>query len=155
MQIEIERKFLVRDDSWRADAERRVLIRQGYLNTDGKASVRVREIDGAGRLTVKAAAEGTTRAEFDYPIPVADARRLLDEFCVAGRVEKYRNNIKIQSYLFEIDEFLGESAGLVIAELELESESDDFPRPPWLGEEVTGERRYYNAALATRPYSRW
>lgn len=155
MHTEIERKFLVRGDAWRADVERRVLIRQGYLNAGGRASVRVREVDGTGRLTIKAAAAGMSRAEFEYTIPPADADLLLKEFCVSGIVEKYRNNIIFNGYLFEIDEFIGENAGLVVAELELDDESADFPRPPWLGSEVTGEERYYNAALAGRPYNRW
>lgn len=155
MPDEIERKFLLRNDGWRDQAERRVVIRQGYLNAGDKAAVRVRELDGAGWLTIKGATEGMRRCEFEYPIPLDDARRLLTEFCVGPLVEKMRNYINYKRYLFEIDEFICRNAGLVVAEIELRDESEDFPRPDWLGQEVTGERRYYNAALAARPYCQW
>jgi adenylate cyclase len=155
MGTEIERKFLVRGDDWRTQVERRAYISQGYLNRDGGVVVRVRVIDESGLLSIKAATASVARAEFEYPIPVADARRLLEEFALAGRIDKVRNYVNYSSYLFEIDEFIETNTGLVIAEVELSDVNEEFPRPQWLGTEVTGQRRYYNAALAARPYNTW
>lgn len=155
MGMELERKFLVRGDGWRAEVERRAHISQGYLNRDGKVAVRVRVIGDSGLLSIKAAKAGVARAEFEYPIPVSDARRLLGEFTVAECIDKTRNYLRYKSYLFEIDEFEKANTGLIVAEIELSDAAEGFPRPPWLGAEVTDHRRYYNAALAARPYREW
>ncbi len=161
MAIEIERKFLPRSDGWRAAAHRVVPMAQGYLNdlalVDSgamRASVRVRIEGDAAFLNIKSRELGTTRQEFEYPVPVAEARALL-KLCVGGLVEKHRHYVEHAGHLWEVDEFLGDNAGLVVAEIELSSADEAFERPDWLGAEVTDASRYYNLALASRPYSRW
>lgn len=161
MPIEIERKFLVTSDAWRAQASRVVHMAQGYLNDlatlDAGAmnvSVRVR-IEGDGAfLNMKSRQAGTTRQEFDYAIPVDDAHALL-ALAVGGRIEKYRHYVEFEGHTFEVDEFLGDNAGLVVAELELAHADEPYGRPDWLGAEVTDDTRYYNLALASRPYCSW
>ncbi|HUR40184.1 MAG TPA: CYTH domain-containing protein [Verrucomicrobiae bacterium] len=155
MGLEIERKFLLKDDGWRKDVGRSVNMDQGYLSReDGKASVRVRTEGATARLNIKAAVVGAARAEFDYEVPLADAREILAKLCV-GRLEKVRHFVEHHGHTWEIDEFSGANAGLVVAELELSREDEVFQRPHWLGEEVTHDRRYYNHALALHPYSNW
>ena len=161
MGIEIERKFRVVGEGWRAQAGRSVRIAQGYINDmaalrEGRqnASVRVRIAGEQAFLNLKSRELGTTRQEFDYPVPVADAEALL-ALCVGGRIDKIRHYVEVEGHTFEVDEFRGDNAGLVVAELELESAGQAYPRPEWLGQEVTEELRYYNLALAERPYSRW
>jgi len=166
MGIEIERKFLVVGDGWRAQAHKVVPMAQGYLNDlaamdaggDGraamKASVRVRIAGDEAFLNLKSRELGHTRQEFDYPIPVADARDLL-ALSVGGLVDKRRHYVEYQGHLWEVDEFLGDNAGLVVAEIELASADSEFARPDWAGAEVTDAVRYYNLALATRPYAQW
>lgn len=161
MGIEIERKFKVVGAGWRDAAARSVRMAQGYVNDMGslregrqKASVRVRIAGDQAFLNLKSRELGHTRQEFDYPIPVADAEALL-ALCVGGLVDKVRHYVPAGGHTFEVDEFLGENAGLVVAELELEHADADFERPAWLGQEVTDLARYYNLALAERPYSRW
>ena len=161
MPIEIERKFLVSGDGWRAAAHKVVPMAQGYLNdlalVDGgamNASVRVR-IEGAeARLNIKSRELGASRQEFDYPIPLADARALL-ALCMGGLVDKHRHYVAFEGHLWEVDEFLGDNAGLVVAEIELSGVDEAFARPAWLGPEATHAQRYYNLALASRPYSQW
>jgi adenylate cyclase len=154
MGIEIERKFLVDGDAWRDQVTRTRRMVQGYLTDErGRASVRVRIEDDEARLNIKAAVVGAARAEFDYGIPVADAQGIL-ELCVA-RLEKVRHYVEHEGHLWEIDVFAGDNAGLVVAELELDTADEDFARPPWLGAEVTDERRYYNHQLALHPYRQW
>jgi len=161
MGIEIERKFLVTDDSWRAAAHAVIPMAQGYINDAAamdsgaqKASVRVRIQGGQAYLNIKSRELGHTRQEFDYPVPVAEARELL-ALCVGGLVDKRRHLVRHGGLLWEVDEFLGDNAGLVVAEVELESAGQAFDMPAWAGAEVTDERRYYNLALASRPYSQW
>ncbi|HBK46996.1 MAG TPA: CYTH domain protein [Xanthomonadaceae bacterium] len=161
MPLEIERKFLVSGDGWRAAAHAVLPMAQGYLNDSGAidrgeqmASVRVRIQGEQAFLNLKSREPGHTRQEFDYPIPVADARALL-ALCVGGRVDKRRHLVEHQGHLWEVDEFLGDNAGLVVAEIELDSADEAFARPAWLGQEVTDEVRYYNLALASHPYSTW
>jgi len=161
MPIEIERKFLVTSDAWRAAAHKVVPMAQGYLNDLAamdtgamKASVRVRIAGDAAFLNLKSRELGHTRQEFDYPIPVDDARALL-ALSVGGLVDKRRHHVEFEGHLWEVDEFLGDNAGLVVAEIELDAADEPFARPDWLGAEVTDEPRYYNLALATRPYSQW
>lgn len=161
MGIEIERKFLLAGDGWRAAAVKSVRMAQGYINDmaalrEGRqnASVRVRIAGDAAFLNLKSRELGSTRQEFDYPIPVADAEALL-ALCVGGRIDKVRHYVQHAGHTWEVDEFAGDNAGLVVAELELGSADEAFERPAWLGREVTEELRYYNLALAERPYSRW
>jgi len=161
MPLEIERKFLVTNDNWRADAHAVIPMAQGYINdmaaTDSgaqKASVRVRIQGDAAYLNIKSRELGHTRQEFEYPVPVSEARELL-ALCVGGLVDKRRHLVQHGGLLWEVDEFLGDNAGLVVAEVELESADQAFAKPDWAGAEVTDESRYYNLALASKPYSRW
>jgi adenylate cyclase len=161
MPLEIERKFLVTSNAWRAQATHSVEMAQAYLNDlatlDAGAmnvSVRVRLQGDQAYLNMKSRELGTTRQEFDYPIPVDDARALL-RLAVGGRIEKIRHYVDVDGHTFEVDEFLGENAGLVVAELELDDAGAAYPRPEWLGREVTDQPRYYNLALASRPYRTW
>ena len=161
MALEIERKFLVAGDGWRHAAHAVVPMAQGYLNDlaivdsgEMRASVRVRIAGDGAFLNLKSRELGHTRQEFDYPIPVADARALL-ALCVGGAIDKRRHLVAHAGHLWEVDEFLGDNAGLVVAEIELGSAEEAFARPDWLGVEVTDTPRYYNLALAARPYSQW
>lgn len=161
MGIEIERKFLVTGDGWRTAAREVVPMAQGYLNDLAamdtgamKASVRVRIAGDAAHLNLKSRELGHTRQEFDYPIPVEDARALL-ALSVGGLIDKRRHYVEHDGHLWEVDEFLGDNAGLVVAELELEAADEAFTKPDWIGAEVTDSGRYYNLALATRPFSQW
>ena len=161
MALEIERKFLVLDDAWRAQARQVIPMAQGYLNDQAsmdsgaqRVSVRVRLEGDEARLNMKSRELGHTRQEFDYPIPVADARALL-ALAVGGLIDKRRHLVEHAGHLWEVDEFLGDNAGLVVAEIELDSGDEWFERPLWLGMEVTEASRYYNLALASRPYSQW
>ncbi|MEO0987870.1 MAG: CYTH domain-containing protein [Cyanobacteria bacterium J06639_14] len=154
MAQEIERKFLVRDFSWR-DQANKTLYRQGYIPTQNRTSVRVRIAGDQAYLTVKGPNAGLTRLEFEYAIPVTDAESMLAKLCVPPLIEKWRYTLAIGDHLWEIDEFLGDNAGLVLAEIELTSETDRFVMPPWLGEEVSHDPRYYNANLVKNPYCAW
>lgn len=155
MPLEIERKFLVAGDAWRAQVSRSVEMRQGYLGREeGKASVRVRLEGEAAKLNIKAAVVGSARAEYEYDIPLAQAREMLETLCV-GRLEKTRHYIEQGGLTWEVDEFINDNAGLVVAEIELERADQPFERPAWLGREVTDERRYYNHHLALHPWQTW
>ncbi|HBF50895.1 MAG TPA: adenylate cyclase [Massilia sp.] len=154
MGVEIERKFLVEGDAWRTLGES-TLLRQGYLSTDATRTVRVR-IDGERAfLTIKGKSVGASRGEWEYPIPVAEAAELLDTLCQQPLVEKVRHRIAIGAHTWEVDEFLGANAGLVVAEIELGSEDEAFRKPDWIGREVTGDARYFNSRLISHPYSQW
>lgn len=161
MAIEIERKFLVRGEGWKSQAHAVIEMAQGYLNQAGavvaggqRASVRVRLEGGSARLNIKSVALGHSRQEFEYPVPVADARQLL-ALCVGGLVHKRRHLVQVGLHLWEVDEFLGDNAGLVVAEIELGHPEEAFTLPDWAGAEVTDAPRYYNLALADYPYSQW
>ena len=155
MNLEIERKFLVKDDGWRADAVASTALRQGYLANTAASSVRVRIAGGEGWLSVKAMRTGRSREEFEYAIPLADARALLDGFSEGPPIEKTRHRVPVGSHAFEIDEFAGANHGLVIAEVELDDPEEQFPRPRWLGDEVTDDARFYNVRLAREPFCDW
>jgi adenylate cyclase len=159
--LEIERKFLVIDEAWRAQAKQVIPMAQGYLNDQAsmdsgaqRVSVRVRLEGDEARLNLKSREIGHTRQEFDYLIAADDARALLN-LCVGGLIDKRRHLVEHLGHLWEVDEFLGDNAGLVVAEIELDSGDEWFERPAWLGLEVTDSSRYYNLALASRPYSQW
>lgn len=154
MGIEIERKFLVIGDAWRRQASQATHFSQGYLSRDPARTVRVRIAGPKAFLTIKGATTGATRAEFEYPVPVDDARQLL-AMSDGPVVEKVRHLCVVDGITWEVDEFLGANAGLVVAEIELLSEDQAFTRPPWLGDEVTGDARYVNARLAVAPFSTW
>ncbi|WP_346765512.1 CYTH domain-containing protein [Thioalkalivibrio sp. XN8] len=153
MGVEIERKFLVTGDGWQAGAAGRRL-RQGYLSFDPERTVRVRVTGDRAWLNIKGRTEGIRRLEFEYGIPVDDAVQLL-ALCQGAVIDKTRYEVRWDGRTWEVDEFHGENAGLVVAELELRDEHEDFTRPPWLGLEVSGDPRYYNAALARNPYRAW
>lgn len=154
MAKEIERKFLVRDDTWRAGA-RGIRYRQGYLALMPLCTVRVRIGGERAYLTVKGRAVGCVRDEYEYAIPVGDAGEMLDQLAAGGIIDKTRYRIHHAGRTWEIDEFHGENAGLVVAEIELESAEAKIDRPPWVGAEVTLDPRYTNAALSQHPFSRW
>lgn len=161
MAIEIERKFLVAGDGWRAAAHEVLPMAQGYLNDASsldsgamRSSVRLRISGERAWLNIKSHETGCSRQEFEYPVPVADARALLG-LCVGGTIDKRRHLVRHGAHLWEVDEFLGDNDGLVVAEIELGSPDEEFERPDWLGAEVTDDTRYYNLALASEPYSRW
>ncbi len=154
MGVEIERKFLLTSDAWRALAEP-VLLRQGYLSLDPDRTVRVRIEGASATLTIKGRSEGATRGEWEYPIPLADAQELLDRLCQQPLVEKYRRRIEFAGHVWEVDEFLGANAGLAFAEIELNAEDQAFDKPDWIGADVTDDRRYFNSNLIKHPFSRW
>lgn len=154
MGVEIERKFLVTGDAWRALGEA-TLLRQGYLSLDPERTVRVRIEGEAATLTIKGKNRGATRGEWEYPIPVQEAAELLDTLCQRPLVEKIRHRIAAGPHTWEVDEFLGANAGLVVAEIELASEEEAFDKPGWIGPEVTHDHRYFNSNLIRHPYSAW
>lgn len=153
---EIERKFLVTSKAYRDGASSKEHIEQGFLNTDPLRTVRVRIKGDQGYLTVKGKtiASGTTRFEWEREIPVVEAQTLL-ELCEKGTVAKTRYEVPVGNHVFEVDEFLGENEGLIVAEIELHSEDEIFAKPDWLGLEVTGEVKYYNSQLSKQPYKDW
>lgn len=155
MGQEIERKFLLVDESWRSAADQGLLVRQGYLSFDKECTVRVRLMGEAGFLTVKGQARDLVRPEFEYEIPVKDAEMMLSALCRGPLVEKRRYLLRYDGHVWEIDEFHGANAGLVVAEIELDDANESFARPPWLGTEVSSEARYLNASLARAPFSTW
>jgi len=155
MAKEIERKFRVRSDAWRAQVKRSTLLRQGYLANTTRASIRVRLEGERALLSVKGMEPGVSRDEFEVAVPMADAREMLERLCEGRAIEKWRHIVVHEGSEWEIDEFLAENAGLVIAELELKSEHESFARPPWLGAEVTHDERYYNFRLSQKPYRHW
>ncbi len=155
MGIEIERKFLVSDGTWRAVAGAGAPCRQGYLALGPPASVRVRIMGGEAKLNIKQATLAIRRAEFEYPIPLEDAEELLAKHCADRRVEKTRYYISLGAHTWEVDVFDGANAGLVLAEIELAAEEDTFARPSWLGAEVSGDPRYLNSSLAETPWTTW
>ena len=154
MAKEIERKFLVTGEDWRTLAKG-IRYRQGYLSTAKERTVRVRTIDGKAFLTVKGITVGATRSEYEYEIPAADANEMLDDLCEKPIIEKSRYTIPLGDVTWEVDEFFGVNHGLIIAEIEIQSEDQSFPKPAWIGEEVTSDPRYYNANLIARPFSTW
>jgi adenylate cyclase len=155
MAQEIERKFLVKGD-FKCESMRAVRITQGYLSSEPERTVRVRIKGDRGFLTIKGIsnASGATRYEWEKEIPVSEADELL-RICEPGVIDKTRYEVRRGSHVFEVDEFYGENEGLILAEVELSSEEEEFERPGWLGEEVTGDSRYYNSALIRDPYRSW
>lgn len=154
MPQEIERKFLVTNDSWRALAEP-LHFRQGYLSDDPERTVRVRVVGDKAWLTIKGLAIGAARPEYEFEIPVSHAREMLDRLCLHPILEKRRSRIEQAGLAWEVDEFLGENSGLIVAEVELPAADHPVSKPDWIGEEVTDDVRYYNSNLLKNPYSRW
>ncbi len=155
MGIEIEHKFLVRDDRWRQQVERSARLRQGYLTSDARCSVRVRVAGDQGFLNIKSGTLGIQRSEYEYAIPLAEAEEILDTLCEKPLLEKTRHFVRHDKHVWEIDEFAGDNAGLIVAEVELSRPDEPFARPDWLGEDVSHDIRYYNSRLARHPYNTW
>lgn len=154
MAQEIERKFLVSNDNWR-NLAKPSLLRQAYLSAEDGRIVRIRVEDKSAWLTIKSKTTGISRGEWEYPIPLEEANQLLSEVCLQPVLEKHRYRIPLDGLIWEVDEFLGVNAPLVVAEVELNSELQTFTKPDWLGDEVSYDRRYANAALISHPYSVW
>lgn len=154
--IEIERKFLVISDAFKDQAQQKFRIIQGFLNRNPERTVRVRLKDDKGVLTIKGLSsnDGLSRFEWEKEISENDAKALL-EFCEKGVIDKLRHEVKVDNHVFEVDEFFGDNEGLVIAEVELQSEDETFSKPDWLGKEVTGDIKYYNSQLSKQPFNTW
>ena len=154
MGTEIERKFLVKSREWQEGNEP-LHTCQGYLASGGECTVRIRVQGERAFLTIKGKTEGMTRAEYEYPIPVADAEEMLQGLCQKPYIEKNRYHVYHAGRKWEVDVFLGENQGLVVAEIELDSEEQQIELPPWVGEEVTDDPRYRNSCLVRKPFSQW
>jgi adenylate cyclase len=154
MPEEIERKFLVVDDGWREKAVG-TAFRQGFLSTEPERTVRVRLAGSRGSITIKGKTVGARRDEFEYEIPVEHAQQMLDTLCKRPLIEKVRYRLPVGGHIWEIDVFEGDNAGLVVAEIELAREDEAFEKPAWVGEEVTGDPRYFNSSLVAAPYKTW
>lgn len=154
MGKETERKFLVNDFTFKAEATAKQEIRQGYLSTEKTHVVRLRIKDGKGFITIKGEGTGITRSEFEYEIPRADAMEMMQRMC-SVLIEKFRYIVSYGGMKWEVDEFLNDNEGLLLAEIELEGEDQPFEKPPWISHEVTGDKRYYNAHLLNKPYKQW
>ena len=152
MALEVERKFLVTRDEWRkADG---TALRQGYLSTHPERTVRVRIEGDKATIAVKGLTRGATRSEYEYDIPLEEAAELL-RLCEPPLIEKVRRRLEHDGLVWEVDEFLGDNRGLVVAEVELDREDRPFTKPPWVGEEVTHDPRFYNANLVAKPFTKW
>ncbi|MCB2221487.1 MAG: CYTH domain-containing protein [Bacteroidetes bacterium] len=154
MGKEIERKFLVTNHAYR-HLDKGKLYRQGFLSVEPERVIRIRAVEKKATLTIKAMGKGITRDEYEYEIPFSDARDLLANVCIQPLIEKIRYCVQVGTLTWEVDEFLGENRGLIIAEVEIENESDPLDVPDWVGEEVTHDLRYYNNHLVKNPYKNW
>lgn len=154
MPIEIERKFLLNTDRWRSEVTRSQRMTQAYLANTGRASVRVRIAGEQAWLNIKGMTIGASRPEYEYEVPVAEAREQL-LLCMDGQIDKTRHYVERDGVVWEIDEFYGDNEGLIVAEVELTDESQPYGSPDWLGEEVTGQARYYNVMLLREPFRQW
>jgi len=152
---EIERKFLVVNGSWKSQAGDRRRIVQGYLANTERGSVRIRISGEHASLNIKSMTLGVTRSEYEYAIPIDEAEQMLNQLCLRPLIEKTRYFVQHGKHLWEIDEFHGDNQGLVVAEVELKSDSEKFTSPEWLGAEVSDDPRYYNVCLVDRPFTRW
>lgn len=155
MAVEIERKFLLSSDAWRDEVLRSQRMTQGYLARGANAAVRVRISGDRAELNVKSTRDGIHRLEFEYQIPLRDAEELVAQVALRHVIDKTRHIVRQGGHTWEIDEFHGENAGLVVAEIELGAAGEAFARPAWLGQEVSEDARYYNSSLSERPYSTW
>ena len=154
MGKEIEKKFKVQGDQWREEA-RGTVYRQGYLSTAKERVVRVRTIGDTGYLTIKGITVGASRLEYEYEISASDSNEMLDQLCEKPIIEKKRYKVEFAGLVWEIDEFFGDNQGLIVAEVELEEESQEFEIPPWIGEEISNDPRYFNSNLIKHPYTKW
>lgn len=155
MAVEIERKFLLAGEHWREQVVSKTKFCQGYLSRTPERTVRVRVADNRGWLTVKGISRGASRVEFEYEIPEVEAQQMLDQLCEKPVIEKWRHQIEFKGHVWEVDQFLGVNDGLIVAEVELESENEVFALPDWVGSEVTHDHRYFNSNLIEHPYKEW
>lgn len=155
MGVEIERKFLLKNNSWHDDADAGTRFCQGYLSESGPGSVRVRIEGGRANINIKSATLGMSRLEYEYSIPLPDAEQLLQDICIKPLIEKTRYHVHFHGKLWEVDVFEGDNAGLTVAEVELQSEDESIILPDWVAEEVTSDKRYYNVCLVKHPYKDW
>ncbi|MDX6745284.1 CYTH domain-containing protein [Polaribacter sp. PL03] len=156
MAIEIERKFLVKNLDFKTESFDKKYLKQGYLNSDKNRTVRIRIANDNAFITIKGKSntEGTTRFEWEKEIPVSEAKELM-QLCEPSLIEKYRYLVKKGKHTFEVDEFLGDNLGLIVAEVELNSEDEKFEKPNWLAKEVTGDLKYYNSSISKNPFKNW
>ncbi|KRT56191.1 CYTH domain-containing protein [endosymbiont of Ridgeia piscesae] len=155
MGLEIERKFLVKNDKWKSDVVSEQAIKQGYIANLPNASVRVRLKGEKALLTLKGAAKGISRSEFEYSIPRSEGEAMLVELVDGPVIDKIRYRVRCGAHIWDLDLFHGDNAGLVMAEIELQQENESFQMPEWAGEEVSDDPRYYNASLVKHPYKSW
>ena len=155
MGVEIERKFLIKDDSWRAEVVKSTRYRQGYLTSVETCSIRVRIAGDKATINIKSATLGVTRTEYEYPIPIEEAEEILDHLCTKPLIEKTRHIVEHDGHTWEIDVFEDDNDGLVVAEIELDQADQDFTLPGWTGKEVSDDPRYYNVCLVKHPYKDW
>ena len=155
MATEIEHKFLIINDNWRKDADEGITMVQGYMGSNEKSSIRIRINGDLANLNIKSKTIGIQRSEYDYPIPVDEAKEILESLCDRPFIEKTRFHVMHDGHKWEIDVFAGENEGLIVAELEVNSVNEDFSLPQWLGDEVSDDPRYYNICLVTHPYKDW
>jgi len=155
MAIEIERKFLLKDDSWKLEAVSGVQFCQGYLSESGPGSVRIRIEGELANINIKSATLDMQRMEYEYEIPLSDAREMLDQLCIKPLIEKQRFHVTYKNKLWEIDVFEGDNQGLIVAEVELNNKNESIELPAWVGDEVTDDTRYYNVCLIKHPYKDW
>jgi adenylate cyclase len=155
MAIEVEHKFLLANDRWRAQVRRSETFVQGYLTSDAPSSIRVRICGEQAWLNIKSATPGTQRHEFEYSIPLADAEEIVHSLCRRPLIEKIRHFVVVGEHTWEIDEFSGDNQDLIVAEIELSAAGEAFTKPEWLGAEVTDDLRYYNNNLVSHPYNTW
>ena len=154
MGTEIERKFLLKGDAWRALAKG-THYRQGYLNSAKERTVRIHTVGDQAFLTIKGITVGNTRAEYEYPIPFDECNAMLDSLAEKPIIEKSRYKIAVGELTWEVDEFFGDNKGLIVAEVELTSEAQQFDKPAWVGDEVSGDPRYFNSNLIKHPFTKW
>ena len=154
MTVEIERRFLLADDSWREAASEPLVLQQGYLSVEKECTIRVRIIGSQAWLTLKGYISDMTRSEFEYEIPLAHAQAMMADMCPC-KMEKYRYRVEFEGFVYEIDEYFGDNAPLIVAEIELPSEDTEFPKPSWLGKEITADGKFTNAYRSKHPYSSW
>jgi adenylate cyclase len=155
MGVEIERKFLVANDAWRKSVISETRLKQGYLANQERASVRVRIGGDQAFLNIKSATLGIRRSEFEYEIPPDDAEAMLEQVAIRPFIDKTRYKVKCGEHIWEVDLFHGENEGLVVAEIELSSEDENFQKPEWAGEEVSGDPKYFNVCLVKHPFCKW
>ena len=155
MPVEIERKFLLKSDAWKSLSDGGKVYRQGYFTESGPGSVRVRMEGDKARINIKSATLDIRRLEYEYDIPVDEAQEMLSKICIKPLIEKVRHHIEFAGKIWEVDVFAGENQGLIVAEIELDSEDEVIELPDWVGDEVTSDTRYYNVCLVKHPYKDW